>query len=169
MRGLVLCLLVGVLAGCATRPNCDPRELADQAVAQAVPAADLGQRYPACPDRMAEIRAAHAQVVAERCRPADAWQAGSAHRAADPVCEALGDRPWREAHRLGWRYGEFEEELADIRDDLAEADGREAGRLRLEERRIIREMEQIEGVARIRGWPLQRVESAIEQAISVDQ
>lgn len=139
---------VVLVVGCATRPACDPVVTAAAAVDSRVPPGALADRHPSCDE--SALASAYGDLLVARCDAALGWQAVRAGLSLPASCADTGNRLWREAIQLAGQLNAFEAELADVQARLDQGEG--AGPLRLEQVRLTREIDQIRGVAAIRGW-----------------
>ena len=146
------------MGGCATRPGeCPVESLATAAIQAERSQDELSGAHPRCPQE--DLAAAYRQALDVRCEPARGWREGLESEDPNSLCPQAGGRIWNEANGLGRRYREFSAELeeteakiADLRGSDQAADQAAARRANFDRVRLIRELDAIRGVARIRGW-----------------
>lgn len=155
-------LVCFVLTACAATPDCDPEMVARRAVEEGVTRDGLREHGVGCEGKGDALRRAYDEALAEHCDPARAWDAAYGGSEPDALCRAEAGRTWIQAARLGARLSEFEQRLETVEEDMQRLDEgssvdhphhkHELRRLRVEAQRLTREIEQIRGIALIRGW-----------------
>ncbi len=84
------------------------------------------------------------------CRPIDGWQLGGGGRPAVPGCVNSG---YRAAHELGRNLHELKTERAQLESRIAAA-ADDVDQARRRQRQIDVDIEAIQGLAVIEGWPI---------------
>ena len=89
-------------------------------------------------------------AAASACAPVDGWNAGRAGKPADAACAVA---EYAEAHKLGQALHGLASERAAIEAGMKSLDAQEQGKQRRRQRQLETDIEAIQGVATIKGWP----------------